>query len=76
MSDTVIKQVAKMILLTNKLSCVDCIYSAEIVLRVAFRRAAEEDILQSHTEMRLLKCENIPIVKVLLCVLLLNRSVK
>lgn len=63
-STIVIKQVAKMMLLRNKLSCVDCIYVADIVLKVAFRIAAEENILQSHTEIRLLNCENIPVVKV------------
>lgn len=69
-SDIVIKQVAKMMLLRNKLSCVDCIYSAEIVLRIA----AEENMLQSHTEIRLLNCENIPVVKVFLCILLRVKS--
>jgi hypothetical protein len=35
------------------------------------RVAAEENILQSYIEIRLLNCENIPVVKIFQCILLL-----
>lgn len=41
---------------------------------LALEVAAEENILQSYTEIRLLNCENIPVVKVFLCILLLVKS--
>jgi hypothetical protein len=73
-SDIVSKQFAKIMLLRNELSHVDCIYSADVFLGAALRIAAEENMLQSHNEIRLLNCENIPFVKVFVYILLLVKS--